>query len=382
MSKNIKGYLLSETIIAIAAVATIITVVYSLSIGNYTKQNNALTKENTAEDLYLAKELRTFLYEKEEDYIQNFNNGYTPVNVSPDLHNFLNIKSIYLSEYNLTNVLNNEAINSQIKRSLYLKEDSNKNNCLYRYLVIYNDNSFSTLGIHCGEQSNGEIHTIILDPNNVRDMWSNYHNNLIRGNPTEKIYANSSNFSKGVFMTESEIISKNNPIILPVIEPIHYEHKTNNVIDYTYDEYYNFSGYYDESGKQCIDKDGNFKISPSEITSDTKFIARYDFSSTDPKYVQQPTTPTEPETKKPTVSCVKGSGYQYTCTCSGNGNKISEVEFKNFNSGNGKKTLGNTYEYSETKSCSFDYGPECYFSCTVKDSNGKSASDSVHVTPY
>ena len=164
MLKNNKGYLLSETIIAIATVATVITVVYTMSLGNYKKQDIELTKANPTQELYTAKELRKFLYNHEDVFIEQMEgNGYKSL-FSKDaqydatteedqfmlqLSEALDIKYIYISDYVIQDLLNDELINSQIKSNLLSKEDENKNVCTYRYLIIYNDNSYSTIGIHC-----------------------------------------------------------------------------------------------------------------------------------------------------------------------------------------------------------------------------------------
>ena len=170
MFKNSKGYLLTETIIAIATVATIITVIYTTSLGNYQAQDIELTKANTAEEVYTVRELRKFLYANENSYISQIEgNNYiqlfarnvqveNPTSESQfidELSNALDIKYIYVSEYDLTPLLENEYINSQIKNSLIKKEDENDNNCAFRYLIIYNDNSYSTIGIRCEVNQNG-----------------------------------------------------------------------------------------------------------------------------------------------------------------------------------------------------------------------------------
>lgn len=169
MLKNNKGYLLTETIIAITVVATIITVVYTTSLGNYKMQDIELTKANTAQDLYTAKELRKFLYKKESEYIDELENngvGYIKLfsrsnekelpqeefNLILNLSDVLDIKYIYVLRYSdLGNLLNENLMNSQIKNSLSnkIENDENENSCDYRYLVIYNNNSYSTIGIHC-----------------------------------------------------------------------------------------------------------------------------------------------------------------------------------------------------------------------------------------
>lgn len=165
MSKNNKGYLLTETIIALTVVATVITVVYTMSLGNYTKQNIELTKANTAQDLYTAKELRKFLYDNEKNFVDNelagdykklfsldmnnLQNQTDTIKLLSDLSEKLDIKYIYISKYDVTSLLENEIINSQIKNSLLNYDVENENNCQYRYIVIYNDNSYSSIGMYC-----------------------------------------------------------------------------------------------------------------------------------------------------------------------------------------------------------------------------------------
>ena len=177
MSKNNKGYLLTETIIAITVVATIITVIYTTSMGNYRRQDIELNKANTSQDLYTAKELRKFLYNNETQFIEDMKvseYGYKKLfdkkesdansqdeitreeDFMNDLGNVLNIKYIYILNYNdMKRLIENELINTVIKNNLSKSTLGNENGCLYRYLIIYNDNSYSTIGIQCGNAEEG-----------------------------------------------------------------------------------------------------------------------------------------------------------------------------------------------------------------------------------
>ena len=65
MQKNNQGYMLAETIIALTVIATVITMVYAITMNNYIKQNNELIKYNTAEGLYSAKNVKKYFYNKE-----------------------------------------------------------------------------------------------------------------------------------------------------------------------------------------------------------------------------------------------------------------------------------------------------------------------------
>ena len=154
MSKNEKGYLLAESIIAIAVVATIITVVYTLSMGNYVKQNNELTKENTSQDLYIARELRKFMHYKEDEYISEIESteetDYVEIELNDDVRKLIDIKKAYITKSDMEQILESDELNNLVKNSIKKMEE--ENSCRYKYMVIYNNNSFSIFGIRCSEE--------------------------------------------------------------------------------------------------------------------------------------------------------------------------------------------------------------------------------------
>lgn len=158
-----KGYFLVETIISLTVVATIITILYATITSSFIRQNDELTKANTTSGLYVVKEIKkffeydieilenkitednkyidldTYVLENQNDNLQSFRNFYEK----------LNVKKIYFSNYNMENLISSENINASIKKTLKLENEKDENRCNYRYLIIFKDNSYSTIGINC-----------------------------------------------------------------------------------------------------------------------------------------------------------------------------------------------------------------------------------------
>ena len=161
MIKNKKGYLLAETIIAISVVATVITIVYTITMNYFVKQDNEVTKYNSPQGLYNSAQIdklfsnvtlnddqtEKFLVDK----LKKSNSDYIAIDASAkSVFNSLNISNVYFSKSNLSSLIRNEPIPNIIKRFLL-----NKNNekayvsCPYNYVVIYNDNSYTVIGTEC-----------------------------------------------------------------------------------------------------------------------------------------------------------------------------------------------------------------------------------------
>ena len=166
MEKNCqKVYFLVETIISLTVVATIITIVYGAVTSSFIKQNDKLTKINTTEGIYATKEIdKYFKYdlEKLEKSITNENpyvdlDAYVNDNYSTNYEQFqqfykaLNIKNkkLYFSKYNMESLIKETETPLAIRKSLTLENSTDENRCNYRYLLIFEDNSFATIGIDC-----------------------------------------------------------------------------------------------------------------------------------------------------------------------------------------------------------------------------------------
>lgn len=153
MIKNNKGYMLTETIIALTVVATVITFVYAIVMNNYIKQDNEMTKYNTINGLYIAKEVDKTFYgdiENLKSQVSNATGKYIDItNKDQTILNPLNIKKIYFSKYNVTSVRDDAGIPNNVKKQL--KSESYDDRCNYRYLIIFNDDSYSTIGVNCRE---------------------------------------------------------------------------------------------------------------------------------------------------------------------------------------------------------------------------------------
>lgn len=162
MEKNCqKGYFLVETIISLTVVATVITIVYGAVTSSFIKQNDKLTKINTTEGIYATKEIdKYFKYdlEKLEKSITNENpyvdlEAYVNDNYSTDYDKFqtfydtLNIKNLYFSKYDMKSLIEKAPLAT--RKSLTLENSTDENRCNYRYLLIFKDNSFATIGIDC-----------------------------------------------------------------------------------------------------------------------------------------------------------------------------------------------------------------------------------------
>lgn len=158
MSKNNQGYFLVETIIVLAIVATIITTLYVNSGQTYIKHKNELKKYNTVDGLYSANAVKKYLYTYEEDLKKDAKeNGYTNVNnyfknknldlTKMDFFKELNVNKVYLSLYDMKDLIKDNELNTNIKEDLGNIENDNK--CVYRYIVIFNDYSYSVSNLSC-----------------------------------------------------------------------------------------------------------------------------------------------------------------------------------------------------------------------------------------
>lgn len=168
MLKNNKGYFLAETIIVLTVVALAITTLYVNSMESYVKEKNELTKYNTVDGLYSANAVKKYLYKYVNDFKVNANiNGYIDVNnylngQSIKVNNVtffkeLNVKQLYFSTYDMTKLISSGVLKKNIQKELSNIENDSK--CTYRYIVIYNDYSYSLVGVSCGEEEE-EIQTI------------------------------------------------------------------------------------------------------------------------------------------------------------------------------------------------------------------------------
>ena len=145
MRKKEKGYLLSESIIAITIVATVITTIYSIIMNYYVKKDNEITKYNTIQGLYTNRDMNKYL----DVYLADFKNQlnqkeYVDVTSFLDDPIFakMDIKKIYFSNYRLDSLLYNDDIPNSVKRQLKdVLEDENSNNCKYRYVILFYNNS-------------------------------------------------------------------------------------------------------------------------------------------------------------------------------------------------------------------------------------------------
>ena len=168
LKNNNKGYFLAETIIVLTVVALAITTLYVNSMESYVKEKNELTKYNTVDGLYSANAVKKYLYKYVNDFKVNANtNGYIDVNnylngQSIKVNNVtffkeLNVKQLYFSTYDMTKLISSGVLKKNIQKELSNIENDSK--CTYRYIVIYNDYSYSLVGVSCGEEEE-EIQTI------------------------------------------------------------------------------------------------------------------------------------------------------------------------------------------------------------------------------
>lgn len=84
-------------------------------------------------------------------------NGYTNVNnyfknknldlTKMDFFKELNVNKVYLSLYDMKDLLKDNELNTNIKEDLGNIENDNK--CVYRYIVIFNDYSYSVSNLSC-----------------------------------------------------------------------------------------------------------------------------------------------------------------------------------------------------------------------------------------
>lgn len=160
LKNNNKGYFLTEVIIVITIVAIAITVLYVNSMSTYIKQDNELTKFNTSEGLYSVGAIKDYFENQEAIFKEQITDtGYldvinyfdsSSVAMKKDFFNSLDVNKIYFTDYNLKLFVDKMSIIPSIKKDLRtLKYDEEL--CEYRYIVIFNDNSYSTIGVDCYE---------------------------------------------------------------------------------------------------------------------------------------------------------------------------------------------------------------------------------------
>ena len=156
MKKNNRGYLLTETLIVITIVATIITMVYAIIVNYYIKQENEVTKFNTSEGLYIAGQIQKYFEGYESDFLEEMDAsvGYIDItNKYSNLSTNLDIKKIYFSKNDLNPIINNPSLkfSTAIKKNLNEQQNLDENSCDYRYFIVFKDNSYATVGIFCDE---------------------------------------------------------------------------------------------------------------------------------------------------------------------------------------------------------------------------------------
>lgn len=160
LKNNNKGYFLTEVIIVITIVALAITVLYVNSMSTYIKQDNELTKFNTSEGIYSVGAIKDYFANQEAIFKEQITEtGYldvlnyfdsASVVMKKDFFNSLDVNKIYFTDYDLKSSIDEMSIVPSIKKDLKkLKYDEEV--CEYRYIVIFNDNSYSTLGVDCYE---------------------------------------------------------------------------------------------------------------------------------------------------------------------------------------------------------------------------------------
>lgn len=160
LKNNNKGYFLTEVIIVITIVAIAITVLYVNSMSTYIKQDNELTKFNTSDGIYCAGEIKDYFTSQETNFKSQIEStGYldifsyfetSNVSLKKDFFDSLNVQKVYFTNYNLKLFLDNSSIIPSIKKDLKdLKYDEDL--CDYRYIIIFNDDSYSTVGVDCYE---------------------------------------------------------------------------------------------------------------------------------------------------------------------------------------------------------------------------------------
>ena len=154
MIKNRKGYLLAESLIVITVVATVITVVYAVIMNYYIKQDNEVTKYNTPQGLHNAREIEKLCSVRENYFVSEMdedNKTYLDITKFDFyINKNLDIYKIYFSKSDISNLIKDRNIPIRIKRFLRdYNNEENKERCQYKYLVIYNDNSYSMIGTMC-----------------------------------------------------------------------------------------------------------------------------------------------------------------------------------------------------------------------------------------
>lgn len=157
MLKNTNGYILTETMIGITVVATVITIVYGITMNYYIKQDNNITKYNTTQGLYSGKDIKKYFEKYNDQFIQELADGINVVDKTNELCGEfcenLNISKLYIAKHNETaidDLLNEDGVPNTVKSEL-MKETILNNVCDFDYIVIYNDDSYAVIGMNCYE---------------------------------------------------------------------------------------------------------------------------------------------------------------------------------------------------------------------------------------
>ena len=168
MLKNVKGFILTETIITLTVVATVITIVYATIMNYYIKQNNNITKFNTTQDLYTSRDLKKYFDGRFGDAMDKYSNillnkdagdimsfcsdTNSTDDKDEDVCDKLNVKQAFLAKdkLNFNEFVSSNNLPNTIKADI-LKQEFKKDKCSYRYIFIFKDNSYSTIGVDCYE---------------------------------------------------------------------------------------------------------------------------------------------------------------------------------------------------------------------------------------
>ena len=157
MLKNKKGYILTETMIGITVVATVITIVYGITMNYYIKQDNNITKYNTTQGLYSGKDIKKYFEKYNDQFIQELSGSVNIKDKTSDLCGSfcakLNISKLYIAKHTnaaIEDLVSEEDVPNTVKSDI-MKETIENNVCDYDYFIIYNDNSYSIIGMNCYE---------------------------------------------------------------------------------------------------------------------------------------------------------------------------------------------------------------------------------------
>lgn len=158
MKKNVKGFVLTETLIISTVVITILIIIYG-QFRNVTDQHNLASKFNTVEGLYAVNNIKIFI--EKENYVAMKNdiiNGYLDITdcstsyyvenlYCEQLYSKLNVQRIILTTSNTRELQNyifeNNIFEDDLKE--FINRSSINNNAYYRLIVSFNNNTYATL---------------------------------------------------------------------------------------------------------------------------------------------------------------------------------------------------------------------------------------------